>query len=164
MIVSDFPRFLGKIKRMRKQWIPGSLFPPPTDSLGMRLRGIVLGSCVAKVLVKLLSRRLGTFAEEEILTETQGGFRSERRCADQILTFRSVCELRRKENKGPYMAFLDISKGYDTVWHEVLRRKIPQYGVDEKFVHICRGFYKGINSLYAKGTFMCPQTSYNLAR
>ena len=27
-------------------------------------RGIALGSCVAKVLAKLLSRRLGTFAED----------------------------------------------------------------------------------------------------
>ena len=42
-------------------------------------RGIALGSCAAKALAKLLSRRLGTFAEEEILTEPQGGFRSERR-------------------------------------------------------------------------------------
>ena len=34
--------------------------------------GIALRSCVAKVLTKLLSRRLGTFAEEEILMEAQG--------------------------------------------------------------------------------------------
>ena len=36
-------------------------------------RGIALGSCMVKVLAKLLSRRLSTFAEEEILTEAQGG-------------------------------------------------------------------------------------------
>ena len=84
-----------------------------------------------------------TFAEEEILTEAQGGFRSERRCADQILILRGVCELRRKEKKGTYMAFLDVSKAYDTVWREGLWRKMQQYGVEEKFVHVCKGLYKG---------------------
>ena len=69
-----------------------------------------------KVLAKLLSRRLSIFAEEETLTEAQGGFRSERRCADQILILKGVCELRRKEKKGTYIAFLDVSKAYDTVW------------------------------------------------
>ena len=106
-------------------------------------RGIALGTCVVKVLAKLLSRRLSTFAEEEILTEAQGGFRSERRCADQILILRGVCELRRKEKKGTYMAFLDVSKAYDTVWREGLWRKMQQYGVEEKFVRVCKGLYKG---------------------
>ena len=64
-------------------------------------RGIVLGSCMAKVLTKPLSRRLSTFAEEEILTEAQEGFRSERRCAGQILILRGG-ELRKKEKKGTY--------------------------------------------------------------
>ena len=45
---------------------------------------------MAKVLAKLLS---GIFAEEEILTEAQGRFRSERRYADQILILRGVCTL-----------------------------------------------------------------------
>ena len=106
-------------------------------------RGIALGSCVVKVLAKLLSRRLSTFTEEEILTEAQGGFRSERRCADQILILRGGCELRRKEKKRTYMVFLDVCKVYDTVWCEGLWRKMQQYGVEEKFVCICKGLYKG---------------------
>ena len=71
-------------------------------------RGIVLGSCMAKVLTKPLSRRLSTFAEEEILTEAQEGFRSERRCAGQILILRGgEAEEERKEGD---ILFLDISK------------------------------------------------------
>ena len=77
---------------------------------------IAMGSCVVKVLAKMLSRRPSTFAEKEILSEAQGGFSSERRCADQILILRGVCELRRKGKKGTYMSFLDVSKAYDTVW------------------------------------------------
>ena len=44
-IVSDFPKFLGN-KRMRKQYISDSLFPPPTEGLGTRL---VLG-CIQTLL------------------------------------------------------------------------------------------------------------------
>ena len=95
-----------------------------TQSLPATTGGIALGSCVAKVMARLLSKRLSVYAEEEILTEAQGGFRSERRCADQILILRGVCELRRREKKGAYLAFLDVSKAYDTVWREGLWRKM----------------------------------------
>ena len=44
------------------------------------------------------------------------------------------------------MAFLNVSKAYDTVWREGLWRKMQQYRVEEKFVHICRGLYKGIEA------------------
>ena len=105
-----------------------------------------MGSCVAKVLTRLLSKRLSAYAEEEILTEAQGGFRSERRCADQILILRGVCKLRRKEKKETYVAFLDVSKAYDTVWREGLWKKMEQYGIEEKFVQVCRGLYQGVEA------------------
>ena len=38
-------------------------------------RGIALGSCVAKVFTRCLTRRLGEFAEERILTEEGFGER-----------------------------------------------------------------------------------------
>ena len=37
-------------------------------------RGIALGSCVATVFTRVLTRRLGEYAKERILTEAQGGF------------------------------------------------------------------------------------------
>ena len=100
------------------------LFKDGDPELASNYRGIALGSCVAKVMARLLSKRLSVYAEEEILTEAQGGFRAERRCADQILILRGVCELRRREKKGAYLAFLDVSKAYDTVWREGLWRKM----------------------------------------
>ena len=42
----------------------------------------------------MLARRLGKFAEDRILTEAQGGFRSHRRCSDQWLVLRGVYELK----------------------------------------------------------------------
>ena len=88
------------------------LFKSGDTEVASNYRGIALGSCVAKVFTRCLTRRLGEFAEERILTEAQGGFRGKRSCADQILVLRGVCELRRRR-KGTY---LDVSKAYDTVW------------------------------------------------
>ena len=41
--------------------------------------------------------------------ETQGGFKSHRRCSDQWLVLRGVCELRKRDKKTSYLAFLDVS-------------------------------------------------------
>ena len=68
-----------------------------------------------KVFVRVLARRLGRFAEDMILTEVQGEFRSGRTCSDQWLVLRGVCEVQ-KRRRIHYLAFLDISKACDSVW------------------------------------------------
>ena len=71
---------------------------------------------MAKVFLRVMASRFGRFTVDRILTEAQGGFRSFRRCSDQWLVFRDVCEIRKKEKNTSYLAFLDISKAYNCVW------------------------------------------------
>ena len=59
---------------------------------------------------------------------------------------RGVCELRKREKKTSYLAFLDVSKAYDSVWREVLWCKMRHCGVEEKFVKVCEGFYGGVGT------------------
>ena len=94
--------------------------------------------------MRALARRLGRFDEDRILTEVQGGFRSGRRCSDQWLLLRDVCEVWKRENS--YLAFLDISKAFDSVWREGLWHKMRQYGIEEKFVRVCKGQYSGVET------------------
>ena len=47
---------------------------------------------VSEMMVKKLRR----FTEDRILTEAKGGFRSHRRCLDQWLVLKGVCELRKR--------------------------------------------------------------------
>ena len=70
--------------------------------------------------MRVWARRLGRFSEDRILTEPQGGSRSQRRCSDQWLLLRCVCELRKREKKISYLAFLDVSTAYNSVWREGL--------------------------------------------
>ena len=60
---------------------------------------IVLGSCVAKVFTRVLTRRLGEYAEERILTEAQGGFQAKRSCSDQILILRGDLRAKKEEKR-----------------------------------------------------------------
>ena len=75
----------------------------------------------------MICEQLGGFAEDMILTEEQGGFRANRGCSDQILALRSICEARKEQKKSTYLAFLDVSKAYDTVWREGLWEKMRRY-------------------------------------
>ena len=88
--------------------------------------------------MRVMAGRLGMFAEGKILTEPQGGFRSHRICSHQWLVLRGVCELRKREKKTSYLAFLDVSKVYDRVWREGLWCKIRHYGLEEEFVKVMR--------------------------
>ena len=72
------------------------------------------------------------------MTDAQGGFRSGRRCFDQWLVLRGVSEVQKREKKNLYLAFLDISKAYKSVWREGQWHKMRQYGVEEKFVRVCK--------------------------
>ena len=114
-------------------------------------RGIALGSCVAKVWTRILTGRLGEYAEERILTEAQGGFRAKRRCADQVLILRGVCELRKRKKKGTWLGFMDVSKAYDTVWRGGLWEKLRMYGVEEEFVRWCEALYNGVEGSVLMG-------------
>ena len=51
---------------------------------------------------------------------------------------RGVREVRKREKKkkNSYLAFLDISKAYDSMWREGLRHKMRQYRVEVKFVRV----------------------------
>ena len=83
-------------------------------------RGIALGCSMAKVFMIVMVRGLRRFAEDRIFREAQGGFRSHRRCSDQLLMLKGVCELRKRGKKTSYLAFLDVGKTYDSVWKERL--------------------------------------------
>ena len=101
---------------------------------------------MAKVFMRGMVRRLRRFAEDRILMVAHGGFRNHMRCSDQWLVLRGVCELRKREKKTSYLAFLDVSKPYDSVWREGLWCKRRHYDREEKFVKVCEGLYSEVKT------------------
>ncbi len=114
-------------------------------------RGIALSCTVGKVFERVVEGRIREVSEAQVMREAQGGFRKDRRGADQIFVLRSVMELRKKQGLDTVIAFLDVKKAYDTVWREGVWSKMRQYGITEKLVKWCEMFYERVEAAVVTG-------------
>ena len=100
-------------------------------------RGITLLSAAGKILAKILSTRLTSLAEN-ILPESQCGFRPGRGTADMIFTARQIQEKCREQRKPLYMGFIDLTKAFDSINRELLWEILSRYGCPPKFINILK--------------------------
>ncbi len=82
-------------------------------------RGISLLLTTGKVLAHVLTNRLLPLSEE-VLPESQCGFRPSRGTADMIFTARQLQEKCREQRQPLYMAFIDLTKAFDMVDRQAL--------------------------------------------
>ena len=75
-------------------------------------RGISLLDVVGKAVAKIIQMRLQELAEE-ILPESQCGFRRERGCSDMIFTVRQLVEKSWEHRSKSFLVFIDLRKAYD---------------------------------------------------
>ncbi len=92
-------------------------------------RGISLLSIAGKVLAKIMLSRLVEHISEAVLPETQCGFRKSRSTTDMVFVLRQLTEKSREQNKDLYVAFINLSKAFDTINRELLWKKLCPYAV-----------------------------------
>lgn len=107
-------------------------------------RGIALLSVAGKVLAKIMLHRLINNITEALLPESQCGFRRNRSTVDMIFTSRQLQEKCREQKQDLFMAFVDLSKAFDSVHRDLLWRVLLHYGCPVKFVNILRQFHDGM--------------------
>ena len=74
----------------------------------------------------MLEENIMAFLEDNnILGESQGAFRRDRRIEDHLFTLNGICSLRKASKLKMYIAFLDLSKAFDGVWREGLFSVLP---------------------------------------
>ena len=92
-------------------------------------RGISLLSIAGKILCKLILNRLNTHLLDEIVPESQCGFRKNRGTVDMIFCARQIQEKCKEQNKDLYILFVDLTKAFDTVSRPGLWRILPRIGI-----------------------------------
>ncbi|KAL7865124.1 hypothetical protein SRHO_G00103710 [Serrasalmus rhombeus] len=109
-------------------------------------RGISLLSSTGKALARVLTNRL-TPLSESILPESQSGFRPHRGTTDMIFTVRQLQEKCREQNQPLYMAFIDLTKAFDSVHREALWLVLAKIGCPEKYIRVLRLLHDNMSAM-----------------
>ena len=106
-------------------------------------RGVTLLSIAGKILARVLLDRLIPAIAEEVLPESQCGFRANRGTTDMIFVLRQIQEKCREQNMALYAAFIDLTKAFDTVSREGLWRILGKLGCPPRFLSILQQLHIG---------------------
>ncbi|KAH6931662.1 hypothetical protein HPB50_026526 [Hyalomma asiaticum] len=115
-------------------------------------RPIAVLSNVLKLLNTILNRRLQNNCERNnILSESQNGFRPHRRTSDYIFTLTEAIEMKHKQKSQLYLAFLDLEKAYDSIPHAKLSklwRKLEDVPLEDEFIELLKELYTDCTAVY----------------
>ena len=100
---------------------------------------------MGKVFAKTLQKRLQTVAED-VLPDTQCGFRSGRGCIDMIYCARQLVEKAREHNTQIFMLFIDLRKAYDSIPRSPLWHVLEKYGIPPTLLSIIRSLHDGMKA------------------
>jgi hypothetical protein len=143
-------RRLIQLEGTPQEWNKGIIIPIHKKGNKNNLnnyRGITLTSCVSKVFNRIISNSISSFVEDnQLLSEIQGGFRKNYRCEDHIFSLKSIAAMRLAEKKSTYLAFLDFSKAFDTVWRDGLLSLAWKLGIRGSMWKIVSSLYMNVQS------------------
>ena len=110
-------------------------------------RPITILSCMGKLFTVMLNTRLNTFLEvNNILNETQCGFRASYSTTDNIFVIHALIEYLRVRKLKLFCAFIDFTKAFDNVWRVGLWGKLLSYNISGKILTIIKNMYSDIKS------------------
>lgn len=97
-----------------------------------------------KVLTNILADRIGNWVEkEEIIKESQAGFRRKRGARNHVFVLNFLINGRLKEKRGKlYVGFIDLKAAFDTVDRELLLEKLWNVGIKGRLYAMIKEIYK----------------------
>ena len=105
-------------------------------------RGITLMPVVAKVMGKVLIRRIADRVDEKLRKE-QAGFWKGRSTVEQIFVLRNILEQALEWNAILYVCFVDYEKAFASEHRETLWKIMASYGIPRKLVKMVKAMYTG---------------------
>jgi exonuclease III len=105
-------------------------------------RGITISSYMGKVFTALINNRITNFLEKNnLIHESQIGFRKGRRTADHIFVLRTIIDYAKSISKRVFCCFVDLSKAFDSVWRIGLFYKMFNHKLGTKVISIVQNMY-----------------------
>ena len=135
-------------KTWPKEWTQSLVIPlPKKGNLKQckNYRTISLISHPSKVMLRILLNRLKK-KSEEILSEEQAGFRSNRSTVQQIFNSRILTEKYLQHQQLLFHNFIDFKKAFDRVWHDGLWSVMRNYNFDEGIIQTIEALYQNSSS------------------
>ena len=104
-------------------------------------RGISLLCHAEKLFASIILQRI-RIKTDEILTESQAGFRCGRSTIDQLFSLRRLAEKYSRVLKSLYICYVDFQKAFDSVWREGLWHVMEHLGYERKIIRLLQALYK----------------------
>ena len=106
--------------------------------------GISLLCIASKILARIMLNRLAYHIADNVLPESQCGFRAGLGTTDMIFAMRQIQEKCREQNQDLYMIFIDFTKALDSVNSTGLWKLLAKVGCPYTFVDVMRSFHDGM--------------------
>ena len=118
-------------------------------------RGIAISSCLGKVFLSIINKRISTFLENSnSLDEAQNGFRKDCRTTDNIFIMKTLINKYKLQGKKLFVCFIDFKKAFDNVWRAGLFFKLYYNDIDGKILKLLGNMYKQVTyKVKRKGCF-----------
>ena len=107
-------------------------------------RGVALLTIAGKILSCIILNCISSTIANNITPESQCGFHAARGMTDMMFSTRQLQEKSREQHCDLYMVFVDLTKAFDLVSPEGLRKVLYKVGCPAKLVNIIRSFHDGM--------------------
>ena len=128
-------------------------------------RGIAVSSCIPKLFLSILQRRLVNFTDKHnCIPNCQLGYRKKSSTCDHILTLKNLIDkyISRATRTCLYACFVDFKSAFDTVWRRALLYKILKLGVAGNFLNVIENMYSSVYYCVKLDGFLSSQLPSNV--
>ena len=100
-------------------------------------------SCLGKLFNSVLNNRVDEYlSENNIISETQIGFKKKARTSDHMFVLRTLIEKYTKQSNSRLVTcFIDFKKAFDSVLHQGVFLKMQNAGITGLFYNIVKNMY-----------------------
>ena len=117
------------------------LFKKGLKSLAENYRPVSLTSHIIKLFERIVRKYIMQHIEDnKLLSENQHAFRPGRSCCTQLLPHIEFVLNELHNNKNVDVVYLDFAKAFDKVDHEILLKKVENFGINGKLLNWIRSF------------------------